>query len=35
MPSTRYLDVHEGEVLDEAQVHRMGTQASALPGERM
>jgi len=35
MPSTRYLDVHEGEVLDEAQFIAWVQQASALPGERM
>jgi hypothetical protein len=35
MPSTRYLDIHEGDALDEAQFTAWVQQASALPGERM
>ncbi|KFE70428.1 hypothetical protein DB31_5470 [Hyalangium minutum] len=32
---TRYLDIHEGDTLDEAQFARWVKQASKLPGERM
>jgi hypothetical protein len=32
---TRYLDIHEGDPLDEAQLAAWVRQASALPGERM
>jgi hypothetical protein len=31
----RYLDIHEGEALDEAQLAAWVRQASRLPGERM
>jgi hypothetical protein len=31
----RYLDIHEGEPIDEAQLAAWVTQASRLPGERM
>ena len=33
--ATRYLDVHEGEVLDEAQFSAWVQQASQLPGEHL
>jgi hypothetical protein len=33
--STRYLDIHEGEPLDEARFVEWVKQASRLPGERM
>ena len=32
---TRYLDIHEGDQLDEAQLAAWVKQASQLPGERM
>jgi hypothetical protein len=32
---TRYLDIHEGDQLDEAQLAAWVKQAAALPGERM
>jgi len=32
---TRYLDIHEGDQLDEAQLAAWVKQASVLPGERM
>jgi len=32
---TRYLDIHEGDQLDEAQLAALMKQASLLPGERM
>jgi hypothetical protein len=32
---TRYLDIHEGDPLDEAQLAAWVKQASQLPGERM
>ena len=32
---TRYLDIHEGDQLDEAQFAAWVRQASHLPGERM
>jgi hypothetical protein len=31
----RYLDIHEGEALDEAQFAAWVKQASQLPGERV
>ena len=31
----RYLDIHEGDELDEAQLAEWVKQASRLPGERM
>ena len=34
-PETRYLHIHEGEGIDEAQVTDWVRQASRLPGERM
>ena len=34
-PGTRYLHLHEGEALDEAQLADWIKQASALPGERL
>jgi hypothetical protein len=34
-PSTRYLHIHEGDALDEAQFADWVKQASALPGEKM
>jgi hypothetical protein len=33
-PDTRYLDIHEGDELDEAQLARWVKQAAALPGGR-
>jgi hypothetical protein len=33
--TVRYLDIHEGDVLDEAQFAGWVRQASVLPGERM
>ena len=33
--ATRYLDIHEGEAIDEAQFVDWVRQASALPGERL
>ncbi|WP_439542459.1 DUF1801 domain-containing protein [Hyphomicrobium sp.] len=32
---TRYLDIHETDIIDEAQLGAWVTQASQLPGERM
>jgi hypothetical protein len=29
---TRYLDIHEGDILDEAQIANWVKQAAALPG---
>ena len=34
-PEVRYLDLHEGDELDEAQLVSWIRQASALPGEKM
>lgn len=34
-PKTRYLDIREGDLLDEAQFSDWVKQASQLPGERM
>jgi hypothetical protein len=34
-PDVRYLDIREGEAIDEAQLTDWIRQASALPGERM
>lgn len=34
-PETRYLHIHEGEAIDEAQFTDWVRQASRLPGERM
>jgi hypothetical protein len=34
-PSTRYLDIHEDDTLDEAQFTARVKQASKLPGEKM
>ena len=34
-PETRYLHIHEGEAIDEAQFTDWVRQASSLPGERM
>ncbi len=33
--TVRYLDIHEGDAVDEAQIARWVKQASKLPGERM
>lgn len=34
-PRVRYLHLHEGDLLDEAQLAEWVAQAAALPGERM
>ena len=34
-PEVRYLDIHEDDELDEAQLVAWVEQASALPGEKM